>query len=208
MKLKLRINDNRSTMLSIRWEKDHARISLHRMFLQAPLSRHAGTCQVHQNRKNSSLPLEVKKFIEYQTQKMDYSHSVDKRELITLGKCFDLEKIYRLTNESYFQNELKLSITWYGNPDRRLRSQINFGLYSFPLKLVKIHRLLDSFDMPEYFVQYVVYHEMLHSVCSPFVNRRGMTIVHTPEFKQREREFKFFKEAQNWIKINKYRFFN
>ena len=35
-KLKLKINDNRSTMLSVRWEPDCTKVSLHRIFLQAP----------------------------------------------------------------------------------------------------------------------------------------------------------------------------
>ncbi len=36
MKLKLKINDNHSTMLSVRWEPECAKVSLHRMFLEAP----------------------------------------------------------------------------------------------------------------------------------------------------------------------------
>jgi hypothetical protein len=207
LNLKLRINDNRSTMLSVRWEQGHARVSLHRMFLKAPVNVMQELARYIKAGRSGSLPLEVKKFIEYQTQKMDYSHSVKKGELSTRGRRFDLLAIYDSLNESYFGSDLQLAITWYGHPSRRLRSQINFGLYCYPLKLIKIHRLLDSFDIPDYVVHFVVYHEMLHSVCAPFVNQRGMTIVHTPEFKQKEREFQFFHQAHQWIQLNKDRFF-
>ncbi|NGX58585.1 MAG: hypothetical protein K940chlam3_01492 [Chlamydiae bacterium] len=206
-KLKLRINDNHSTMLSVRWEPDHTRVSLHRIFLEAPRNvMEALACYIKGGR-NISLPVPIKAYIEYQMQRLDYSHVVKKHELVTAGQHYHLQPIYDRLNQEYFLNELNIQITWYGRFQRRFRSQVNFGLYSDALKLVKIHRLLDHSDIPEYFLEFVIYHEMLHSVCLPFVKENGHTSVHTPEFKQREKEHKYFDEAHIWLKNNKHRFF-
>ena len=206
-KLKIRINDNHSTMLSVRWEPDHTRISLHRMFLGAPRNvMDALACYIKGGR-NQHLPPQIKAFIEHQMKQLDYSHVVNKQNLVTVGEHFHLESLYDQVNSEYFDSQLDLQITWYGQGNRRFRSQINFGLYTDALKLVKIHRILDQADIPGYFVEYVVYHEMLHNVCPPYMGSRGNAVVHTSEFKEREKQFKYYREACDWLKRHKHRFF-
>lgn len=206
-KLKLRINDNRSTMLSVKWEPDQTRVSLHRMFLKAPSNVMEALACYLKGGKNESLPAAIKAFIEHQMQKLDYSHLIKKSELQTIGRHFHLQPIYDRVNREYFESELQLQITWFGQLRRCFRSQVNFGLYSDPLKLVKIHRLLDHPDIPEYFLEYVIYHEMLHSVCPPIIKENGKSSIHTPEFKKREEQHKHFQKAIHWLKINRHRFF-
>jgi len=206
-KLKIRINDNFSTMLSVRWEPTQTRLSVHRMFLRAPGNvMEALACYIKRGR-NDSLPSTIKTFIQHQMQEMDYSHKVKNRNLVTKGEHFHLLPIYDSLNAEYFSNELNLQITWYGEANRLFRSRINFGLYSDPLKLVKVHRSLDQVDIPQYFIEYVVFHEMLHNVCAPYVEEGGNTVVHTPEFKEREMQFKYFYEAIQWLERHKERFF-
>ncbi len=54
-KLYLKINDNRSTMLSVKWEPDCTKVSLHRMFLEAPSNMmQALTCYIKGEHKNLS----------------------------------------------------------------------------------------------------------------------------------------------------------
>ena len=72
-KLHLKINDNRSTMLSVKWEADCTRVSLHRMFLKAPLKVMQDlTGYLKQEKKN--LTPDVKAYIEKSLQTFDYSH--------------------------------------------------------------------------------------------------------------------------------------
>ncbi len=66
-KLKLRINNNRSTMLSVRWNPDLTSVSLHRMFLQAPQNvMEELACYLAKPKKGLSAA--VKEFIENGTR--------------------------------------------------------------------------------------------------------------------------------------------
>lgn len=76
-KLKLKINDNRSTMLSIKWEPDGTKVSLHRIFLEAPTNvMDALAC--HLRHRDHIIGPTVKAFIEENLRNLDYSHQLDK----------------------------------------------------------------------------------------------------------------------------------
>ncbi len=199
VKLKLKINDNRSTMLSIRWEPDCTKVSLHRMFLQAPQNvMQALSCYIKQEQE--SIGKTIKEFIEEGLKKLDYSHLVDPKKLYSQGNIYNLQTIYSDLNKQYFENKLKLHITWFGKTNQKNRSRITFGLYHDPLKLIKINRLLDSPSFPDYVVQYVVYHEMLHCVKPTYFDPKGFLRIHSKEFKEKEEEFSYYQLAKSWIK--------
>lgn len=199
-KVVLKINDNRSTMLSVRWDPLCTKVSLHHMFLKAPKNIMQDlACYVHQEQDNISQ--DIREYIEGCIKELDYSHEIDQEKLITKGNIYDLKKIYHEINKSYFNSRLKLNITWFGRKNGKNRSQLTFGLYHDPLKLVKINRLLDSPSIPEYLISFVVFHEMLHHVC-PSYYENGQHRVHTKEFKEREKSFEHYDLAQRWIKDN------
>jgi hypothetical protein len=198
MKLRLKINDNRSTMLSVRWEPDCTKVSVHRMFLQAPQNvMQSLACYIRQEDKVISP--HIKYFIEENIKKLDYSHLISQEKLYSQGAVYNLQKIYNDLNRDYFKNHLNLLITWFGKHNKRNRTRVTFGLYHDPLKLIKINRLLDSPLFPDYVVAYVIYHEMLHNVCPSYHDERGIHRIHSKEFKERELEFKHYNLAQNWI---------
>jgi len=200
-KLKLTINDNHSTMLSVKWGEpdDCIKVSLHRMFLSAPSNvMQALACHIHNEEK--SIAPTIKAFIEDKIKTLDYSKRIDFCNLQQKGNIYNLKTIYDDLNNEYFDRNLKLNITWFGDPNRRNKSQISFGLYYDPLKLIKINRILDSLQFPEYLVSFIVYHEMLHHICPPYVDVKGVNRVHNKEFKARELEFRHYDRAQNWLK--------
>lgn len=201
MKLNLKINDNRSTMLRVRWEANCTKVSLHRMFLKAPKNI-MDELACYLNREHKKLTPAIKAYIEDHVQKLDYSHELDLSLLETKGRVYDLAKMYRAINREYFDGNLQLHITWYGEKWKRGRTRITFGLYNDPLRLIKIHRLLDDKAIPAFVVAYVIYHEILHHVCPPHVDKNGLKHIHSKAFKIREREFEFFLQAQQWIKEN------
>lgn len=198
-KLRVRITDNLSAMLSVRWEPDLVRVSMHRMFLQAPQNvMQALACYIR--KRDMSLAPVIKAFIQDNVTKLDYSHLVDDSKLVCQGSYYNIRKIYDDINNEYFRNKLKLNITWFGKPYHKNRTKVTFGLYHDPLRLIKIHRLLDSPSFPNYLLSYVIYHEMLHHVCPSYVDDTGILRIHSKEFKEREVEFNHFDLAQNWIK--------
>lgn len=202
MKLNLKINDNRSTMLSVKWEPDCTKVSLHRMFLRAPKNiMQALACYLRGEHRR--LAPSIRAYIEHNLQKLDYSHQLDLNQLQTKGRVYDLEKIYDDLNREYFNNQLELHITWFGKSwRRRNQNRITFGLYHDPLRLIKINRLIDNKHFPDYFVAYVIYHEMLHYVCPSYVDERGVKQIHNKEFKEREKQFKYYHQAQEWVRQN------
>lgn len=198
-KLKLKINNNRATMLSVRWEPDRTHVSMHRMFLEAPKNVMAElACYLRRKSKTPS-PV-VKAFIEQGIRKLDYS---DQLKVNTLGSVYNLERLYEQINNQYFDGKVKLKITWYGKPISTKRNKITFGLYSEPQKLIKIHRMLDSLSVPDYVVKFVIYHEMLHHVCPAHVDDKGTLHMHDKAFKKREEQYQYFRLAQEWIEENK-----
>lgn len=207
IKLKLKINDNRSTMLSVKWEPDYTKVSLHRMFLEAPKNvMDELACYLRQ--EYESLTPTLKAFIESGLRKLDYSHLIDPKKLSIEGEVYNLKHIYNNLNEEYFTNNLNLNITWFGKSTQKNRSQVTFGLYYDPLKLIKVNRLLDSSFFPDYVISYVIYHEMLHEVCPAYVDEKGTYRIHNKEFKERENEFRYYRKAQNWIRDHQMQLFS
>jgi predicted metal-dependent hydrolase len=123
------------------------------------------------------------------------------------GEHYDLKAIYDMLNQDYFKNKLNVEITWFGSANRKARRHRKLGLFCFKTNRIKIHRLLDQPHFPPYFISYVVYHEMLHSVCPPVKAKRGRYRIHHPDFKMREQEFADYAMAKKWEEKNKKLFF-
>ena len=66
--------------------------------------------------------------------------------------------------------------------------------------------MLDAAFVPGWFIEYVVYHEMLHSVVPDEPGLNGKRKVHTDEFNRRERQFHFYRRARQWENENLARF--
>lgn len=126
----------------------------------------------------------------------------------TRGEYYDLKAIYDVLNQDYFNNQLKLEITWFGSAQREAKRHRKLGLFCFLTNRIKIHRLLDQPHFPPYFISYVVYHEMLHSVCPPVKAKKGKYRIHHPDFKMREKEFGDYALAKRWEEENIKLFFN
>jgi len=205
-KLELEINDNRSTMLSVKWGPDYTKVSLHRMFLKAPQNiMDKLACYIRQEDK--SIHPKVKAFIETGLQKLDYSKTIDSSKFYQVGNVYHLKQIYDDLNEEYFNGKLKIAITWFGKLAQRNKTRVTFGLYHDSMKLIKINRILDSPSFPDYFVAYVIYHEMVHHVCPAYVDEKGINRVHSKEFKEIESKFKYFDLAEKWVHENQNNFF-
>jgi hypothetical protein len=79
---------------------------------------------------------------------------------------------------------------------------IRLGSYHERDNLVRIHPVLDRPEVPEFVVESIVYHEMLHAALPPTRSRNGRRRVHTAEFRRRERLYARFEEAEAWLAEN------
>ncbi|MEX1012761.1 MAG: SprT-like domain-containing protein [Waddliaceae bacterium] len=206
-RIKLRINDNHSTVLSVRSYPDHLSVSLHRLFLTAPANILLDLA-AYISGKIRSLTPKVKAFMERAMESLDYSSRVKGNALLTIGMHHNLKNLFNEINSEYFDNQVVSNVTWFGRKTRAGGTSATLGLYSHPMKLIKIHRRLDHSFVPEYFVSYVIFHEMLHQVCPTYHDALGRHYVHTKEFKRREKQFKYYDEATRWLDENEHLIFN
>jgi hypothetical protein len=111
------------------------------------------------------------------------------------GEHHDLESIFWKVNERYFGNMMaKPRIGW-----SRQRSRSILGHYDSSHYAVAVSRLLDHREVPEFVVEYVVYHELLH-IKHPVVHGAGSRQIHTKPFREEEKRFARFAEAKEFLK--------
>ena len=126
-------------------------------------------------------------------------------KIYPLGHTYNLLEIFDSINEEYFEEKLSLPISWFGNPLREAKTRRTLGSFHFETGLIRIHRLLDHPHFPPYFISYVVYHEMLHSLVPPLKRRHKGRRIHHQKFVAMEKAFKEYHLAKEWEK--KYRKF-
>jgi len=110
------------------------------------------------------------------------------------GEVYDLERIFVRLNRRYFNGELeKPTLTWSQRKTRRI-----LGHHDRVYDSITISKTLDSTDVPEWFVEYIMYHEMLHIRHSARVIN-GRRYYHTSAFRMDERRFPYYEDAQRWL---------
>jgi predicted metal-dependent hydrolase len=113
------------------------------------------------------------------------------------GDAYDLDEIFDRLNVAYFKNTLpKPVLSWSARKTYRI-----LGHHDAAHETVIVSRSLDDKKVPQYVVEYVVFHEMLH-IFHPTEHRAGRRYSHTPEFRRNERKFRYFEEAESWIERN------
>src|SRR6195256_635660 len=74
------------------------------------------------------------------------------------GKTYDLDKMFSKLNRRYFDSTLeKPTLTW---SQRKTRSIL--GHHDRVYETITISKSLDTTQVPEWFVEFILYHEMLH----------------------------------------------
>jgi len=84
---------------------------------------------------------------------------------------------------------------WPGRPPKR---SLRLGsCQPGPPEVVRVHPVLDHRSVPDWFVGFVLYHELLHLRFPP-ITRGRRRIVHPRSFRQAERRHPRFAEAEAW----------
>lgn len=116
------------------------------------------------------------------------------------GEHHNLREIYNRVNALYFEDKIELQIQWFGSKSFIPKRRILLGSYHRKKGLIKIHRLLDRSHVPDYFVTYIMYHEMLHHVEPPIERLGRRRRIHHAGFSRREKEFQEYAQAQEFRK--------
>lgn len=198
--LRLVLTDNRSVLLSFRREAGVLHLRLHQMFLFAPDSVVAALAR-NLKRRGRAAEGEVRRFM---NQNLHRVRRTPRRmpTLMTAGRAHDLDEIYADVNEQFFGGNLEVPITWGQGVGRARRGGLTFGSYDPVLALIRIHPVLDRPEVPRYFIESVVYHEMLHHHMGGVPDRAGRTVYHTRAFREAEAQFPRHHDALAWEKKN------
>jgi len=201
--IRLVITDNRSTMLSARPKGGRLEIRLHHMFLTADedILDAIGDYLGDSDAQAAGM---IDRFVE-ENRASFVASGPPQEALRPEGLHHDLRAIVDDLARRHFGGEVDVRITWGKRvqPKRRQRS-LQLGTYLPEDRLIRIHPALDQPWVPGFFVQAVVFHEILHHDM-PAVVQDGRRHYHTRAFRTRERSFEYHSAAQQWQEENLWR---
>jgi predicted metal-dependent hydrolase len=197
--VRLTVHDNRSTMVSFRRRGPVLHYRLHHMFLDAPdevldalaAFARAGSETAARRREAGR---RIDGWVRHHRHRIQWTRS---RPLQPRGRAHDLQAIFDRVNAERFACAIEARIGWgpvrVGDRSRTVKT----GVYLEDGRLIRIHPSLDRPEVPEFYVAFIVFHEMLHQAV-PARERNGRRIVHGPEFRRRERAHPDFARALAW----------
>lgn len=117
------------------------------------------------------------------------------------GAVHDLALAYEAVKNRYFPSfDEDLTIGWSKAAPRAIGRCMTLGSYDAGARQIRIHPQLDHPLVPCYFLEFVIYHEILHAVHPPVLTKGGRLSVHTTEFRKAERLFDLYQEAKAFEK--------
>jgi len=196
--VQLAVTDNRRRMVTQTRQRGTLRVRLHMMFLDAPERvKEALVRYIAKGDRGASQI--VGDFIESNSFRIRAERPVT-QPLRTAGLVHDLGSMLERLDRRYFGGALgDVLVTWgrRSSPRSESRNSIKLGTYSATERLVRIHPALDQRFVPRYFVEYILFHELLHHIVPP-VKVGRFTLIHPPEFMSRERAYPKYQRAIEW----------
>ena len=161
--VRLSLTQNRVAMVTIRWQPSRWDVRLDRAFLDAPAAVIEALAQYLRTRSGAAWSV-VRR---YAGTIRPAPVAPARVRVRPGGRVYDLEAIRERVNRQYFNGAVRCRITWGRLGVRRRRARcrsIRFGSYIQAQNLVRVNPLLDDPRVPAEFLEYIVFHEMLHAV--------------------------------------------
>jgi Protein of unknown function DUF45 len=192
-----------SLVLTIRRREDRVYVRFSDLLQRAPLDVLEGAAalilaKLYRRRGPRAL---VQKYLEYarsdrvrsRINRMR-SRRVGRVPTLAQGRHYDLGSLFERLNQEYFEGKLtRPHIGWSTRSWRR-----QFGCYDPGPNQIVLNRRMDRPGIPQFVVEYVLYHEMLH-VKHP-TRRSGCSLVsHSAEFRAEEKRFAQFSVARKFL---------
>ncbi len=115
------------------------------------------------------------------------------------------ERLFRTEFKGDFEPHGSLPrprISWGRRTLSRSRRSLRLGSFEPTSRVVRVHPVLDQEAVPEWFVRFVLKHEILHAVIETYRDRSGRWVHHGPRFRQREASWPEFEAALHWERKN------
>lgn len=184
----LALTRNRVSMVSVRFDfLGRPRVRLSQAFLTAPETVVAALGHYLQTRSRVSW----KQVCDFVASREPEPVPTRQVTVFSKGRVFDLTPIRERVNQQYFNGALDCRIGW-AKPGRRRRyartRTLRYGTYNKALNLIRINPALDDERVPAEFLEYIVFHEMLHAAVP---SKRGGSRWnhHHLSYRQLERQY-------------------
>jgi len=106
---------------------------------------------------------------------------------------WDLGEIFEKINRKYFNGDIQVhGVGWSRRATRRKLAWLRTDAL-----VIMVSRLLDHPDVPRYFLEFVLYHEMLH-ILLPGRRQGSRMIYHHGDFRAAERAFPLYEKAKRF----------
>ncbi len=110
------------------------------------------------------------------------------------GAAKDLGQSFERVNRRYFGGKAFRPVLEWTDGETVQR----FGSHSGITDRIRISRTLDRPDVPDFVVDFVVYHELLHRQHG-IAHEAGRRVIHSPTFRADEQRFERFAEAEAYL---------
>ncbi len=197
------ITDNTRSIIHVKWRDRAYCVRLHHMFLDADETTLKVLAQYitgKYKRTRKQLNTFIKEH-DWKIRKRPIPSKQTKTEIRVQGEFFDLRNAFKNLNQKYFDDKIDCSIMWGPLRKRARQKYVRLGSYSFRTSTIRINPLLDRAFVPEYVVDSIIYHEMVHHMLGSKENN-GRLMSHDHAFKTLEQRFIHAHKAKLWIQQN------
>jgi hypothetical protein len=187
---------NLSALYRTRTYPNHKTCTIHEAFVGAPDQVIESLVYLQYRKSNQKLAM-VKSYVNSQnflqlSRMMAESGNANATTL--QGTVYNLNRVFERVNMEFFHGRQEIpNLTWSQMATRR-----KFGHYSPSNDTVMISISLDSIHIPEYVIEFVMYHELLHRKIGVKVSGTR-AYGHTSKFRKAERQFPRYLEAQEYL---------
>ncbi|MBD3422136.1 MAG: hypothetical protein GF398_18645 [Chitinivibrionales bacterium] len=122
----------------------------------------------------------------------------------TVGCMYDLREIFNYLNTLYFDNAIEGYIRWGRYASATSYQTKRHDARGNAYNLITIAGVYDHPQTPDFAINGVVYHEMLHCLIEPYT-RNGRRVIHGAEFVEREKHFAHYHQWRAWEKKHLHR---
>ncbi len=215
-KISVRLNKNRQTLISMRYQKDRSlRLSMHHGFLaDAEVTSEIIGFAIAGGRGSFPRVDQLMKEIYYgRSDLSNQQHSprleahftqpsgeqIPVQDIRCIGDNYDFEACYDRMHRTYFSELSKPRFAWARNSAARELRSIRFGAYySDQCKIVLNPRLRQAW-VAEVFVEHIFHHELCHH--RQRLNPKRGEKMHSQRFKAWEQSFPGYELARYWQQI-------
>lgn len=201
--VRLRVNSNTHSLVSAR--NDGAGpgiiVSLHRMFLDAEPAVFTALAKFVV-RPTPAVRKVIRDYINASRHRIAEASQTRLPRVVRgtpHGNCFDLQLRAASLNQRYFNDLLRFRIIWGRNsPTPRRQRHVTLGTWNDRQRIIRIHPILDQPEVPPFFLDFVIYHEMVHIAVPSRCEQNGRLLHHSREFRALESTYDSIHEAREW----------